>query len=104
MRETAGRSRSRGAHEPPSRVLDGLDADALARRRLARFRTDNDIPRRPDGRPDLSGNYDTGTLTPIQRRPEIGDRKAFTAAEAEQMERAIAAWAAADAKPGDPNR
>ena len=64
----------------------------------------NDVPRRPDGRPDLSGNYDTGTLTPIQRRPEIGDRKAFTAAEAEQMERAIAAWAAADAKPGDPDR
>ena len=64
----------------------------------------NDVPRRPDGRPDLSGNYDTATLTPIQRRPEIGDRKALTPAEAEQMERAVAAWIAADAKPGDPDR
>ena len=26
-----------------------------------------DIPRRPDGRPDLSGTYDTATLTPLQR-------------------------------------
>ncbi len=70
----------------------------------ASFVSANDVPRRPDGRPDLSGNYDTATLTPIQRRPEIGDRKAFTPGEAEQMERAIADWAAADAKPGDPNR
>ena len=28
----------------------------------------NDVPRRPDVRPDLSGTYDVGTLTPIQRR------------------------------------
>jgi hypothetical protein len=64
----------------------------------------NDVPRRPDGRPDLSGNYDTATLTPIQRRPELGERKTLTAAEVEEMERAVAAWTAADAKPGDPNR
>ena len=49
----------------------------------ASFVSANDIPRRPDGRPDLSGNYDTATLTPIQRRPEVGDRRTFTAAEAE---------------------
>ena len=64
----------------------------------------DEIPRRPDGRPDLAGTYDVATLTPIQRRPELGDRKVLTAAEVEQMERAIAAWAEADAKPGDPNR
>ena len=26
-----------------------------------------DIPRTPSGRPDLSGNYDTATVTPLQR-------------------------------------
>ena len=64
----------------------------------------SDVPRRPDGRPDLSGTYDTATLTPIQRRPEIGERRILTPAEAEQMERAVADWSAADAKPGDPDR
>jgi hypothetical protein len=64
----------------------------------------NDVPRRSDGRPDLSGTYDVATLTPIQRRPEMGERKTLTAAEAVQIERAAAAWSLADAKPGDPNR
>jgi hypothetical protein len=64
----------------------------------------NDSQRRPDGKPDLSGNYDTSTLTPVQRKVELGDRRAYTSAEAEQIERAAAAWSAADAKPGDPNR
>jgi hypothetical protein len=64
----------------------------------------NDVPRRPDGRPDLSGNYDVGTLTPIQRRPELGDRLHFTADEAAAIERAAAEWSAADVLPGDPER
>jgi hypothetical protein len=64
----------------------------------------NDTPRRADGRPDLSGNYDVGTLTPIQRQPELGDRLHLTADEAAAIERAAAEWSAADAKPGDPNR
>ena len=40
------------------------------------------IPRTPGGRPDLSGTYDTATLTPLQRPPRFGARGALTAEEA----------------------
>ena len=33
-----------------------------------------DIPRMPDGKPDLSGTYDIATLTPIERSRSFGDR------------------------------
>ena len=42
----------------------------------------NDIPRRPDGRPDLTGTYDIGTLTPVERPPEYGDKLTLTDEEA----------------------
>jgi hypothetical protein len=64
----------------------------------------NDVPRRPDGRPDLAGTYDTATLTPVERKAELGDRLYLTAAEAEAIERAAAAWSEAGSKPSDPNR
>ena len=41
-----------------------------------------DIPRTPDGRPDLSGTYDTATLTLLQRPRQFGDRASLTAEEA----------------------
>jgi hypothetical protein len=41
-----------------------------------------DIPRRPDGRPDLSGTYDIATLTPLQRPSEFGDKLVLTEEEA----------------------
>ena len=41
-----------------------------------------DIPRRPDGRPDLSGTYDIATLTPLQRPAEFGDTLVLTEEEA----------------------
>jgi hypothetical protein len=40
-----------------------------------------DIPRRPDGRPDLSGTYDIATLTPLQRPRRFGDRLTLTEEE-----------------------
>ncbi len=40
-----------------------------------------DIPRTPSGRPDLSGNYDTATVTPLQRPRQFGDRATLTAEE-----------------------
>ncbi|MEE2638764.1 MAG: hypothetical protein VYE68_16195 [Acidobacteriota bacterium] len=46
-----------------------------------------DIPRRPDGRPDLSGTYDVATLTPLQRPAEFGDQLTLSEEEA-------AAWTA----------
>ena len=41
-----------------------------------------DIPRMPDGRPDLSGTYDTATLTPLERRARYGNRLSLTEEEA----------------------
>ena len=53
-----------------------------------------DIPRRPDGRPDLAGTYDIATLTPLERPTELGDVLELTeeeaaafAAEAASLER-----------------
>ena len=40
-----------------------------------------DIPRTPSGRPDLSGTYDTATVTPLQRPRQFGNRATLTAEE-----------------------
>ena len=42
----------------------------------------DDIPRMASGRPDLSGTYDTATVTPLQRPRGFGDRATLTAEEA----------------------
>ena len=42
----------------------------------------DEIPRTASGRPDLSGTYDTATLTPLQRPQGFGDRGTLTAEEA----------------------
>ena len=41
--------------------------------------------RTASGRPDLSGTYDTSTLTPLVRPAALGDRLELTAAEAEEI-------------------
>ncbi|MDP7693190.1 MAG: hypothetical protein QGG89_15250, partial [Vicinamibacterales bacterium] len=41
-----------------------------------------DISRTPSGRPDLSGTYDVGTLTPMQRPTELGEKMSLTEEEA----------------------
>ncbi len=45
-----------------------------------------DIPRTPDGRPDLSGTYDTATLTPLQRPGRFGNQLTLTDEEAASVE------------------
>ena len=45
----------------------------------------SEIPRTASGKPDLSGNYDIATLTPLQRSPEFGNRLFLTLAEAEAL-------------------
>ena len=47
----------------------------------------SEIPRTASGKPDLSGNYDIATLTPLQRSPEFGNRLFLTPAEAEEIRR-----------------
>ena len=39
-------------------------------------------PARRPARPDLSGTYDTSTVTPLQRPREFGDRLTLTREEA----------------------
>ncbi len=46
---------------------------------------DDSIPRTASGRPDLSGNYDAATLTPLERPPQFGDRAFLTPAEAKAI-------------------
>ena len=41
----------------------------------------HEIPRTPEGRPDLSGTYDIATLTPLQRPAKFGERLTLTAEE-----------------------
>jgi len=62
------------------------------------------IPRTPDGRPDLTGIYDTNHITPLERPVQFGDRRALTAEEAAALERGAAERAAKALEPSDPNR
>ena len=61
-----------------------------------------DIPRLSDGKPDLSGYYDTATITPFERR---GSSEEFLSTE--QAERNAAGregWRARELQGSDPNR
>jgi len=57
---------------------------ALSAASLAR-EPGGDIPRRPDGRPDLSGTYDIATLTPVERPVEYGDTLTLSDEEAAEI-------------------
>ena len=59
--------------------------------------TSADIPRTSDGKPDLTGTYDTATVTPVQRPEELGDLLTLT----EEKGREIAAKVAAEKAAGD---
>jgi len=48
----------------------------------------SDLPRTPDGRPDLQGTYDLATMTPLERWP--GDPPFLTKERAEALQRAEA--------------
>ena len=71
---------------------------------LGAAESDDVIPRTPSGRPDLSGNYDISTLTPLQRRPEFGERRAFTADEAAEIQGRAAEREITQNLPSDPER
>ena len=64
----------------------------------------DDIPRRADGRPDLSGTYDIATLTPRERLAEYGERLEFSKEEAAAIEAHWKGNFAKDHAPSDPNR
>ena len=63
-----------------------------------------EVPRRHDGRPDLSGTYNTATLTPLVRPSLYGDRLELTAEEAKAIADTKAERYASDYAPSDPDR
>jgi hypothetical protein len=63
-----------------------------------------DIPRTPDGKPDLSGFFDVATITPMERPEEFGDKLFITPEEAQKIERDRAAAVAKADEASDPNR
>ena len=63
-----------------------------------------EIPRTPDGRPDLSGMYDTATLTPLERPVEFGGNLLLRPEEAESIRKKEAARTARLALPSDGDR
>jgi hypothetical protein len=65
---------------------------------------EDDIARTPGGLPDLSGNYDISTLTPFERDPRFGDRRAFSAEEARDIRQRNATLTETANAPSDPDR
>ena len=64
----------------------------------------DDLPRTPGGEPDFSGNYDIATLTPVQRRPVLGNRLTLTAEEAQAIREQEARNIDARSQASDPTR
>ncbi|HEY8572313.1 hypothetical protein [Phenylobacterium sp.] len=60
-------------------------------------------PRTPFGQPDLQGYWSNSTLTPMTRRPELGERLTFTPEEVKKLEQAVVEEVEAGNKPTDPN-
>lgn len=63
-----------------------------------------DVPRTPDGRPDLSGTYDVATLTPLQRPQAFGDNLFLTPEQAERMQAEERRLMAEGMRRSDPDR
>ena len=60
------------------------------------FAGDYRVPRLPDGTPDLQGVWTNATATPMERSPELGERRAFTEQEAAAISKAAIAAVAGE--------
>ncbi len=60
------------------------------------------VPRTPDGRPDLQGNWSSATLTPFERPRDQGP--VLTWEEVERLEGRAAGYIERVSRPSDPNR
>ncbi len=60
------------------------------------------VPRTPDGRPDLQGNWSSGTLTPLERPQDQGPVLSWE--EGERREGRAAGYIERVSRPSDPNR
>jgi hypothetical protein len=61
-------------------------------------------PRTAEGHPDLTGVYDTATLTPLERPRELGEKRFLTEEEAAAIEESERALTERLALPSDPER
>jgi len=61
-----------------------------------------EIPRTPDGHPDLQGNWTNQTMTPLQRRE--GEGPVYTLEEVAGLEQGYVDRVVRGAQPSDPNR
>ncbi len=62
------------------------------------------VPRTPDGKPDLQGVYNAATLTPVERPDEVKGRLLLTDAEARRISGGEIQRVEARAQPSDPSR
>lgn len=62
------------------------------------------VPRTPDGRPDLQGIWSNGTQMPLQRPPQLGEQRAYSAEEAAAREARATLSEQRNNSPSDPNR
>ena len=65
---------------------------------------EGEVKRAASGRPDLTGNYDAATLTPLQRPEEYGENLFLTREGAEKIEADAAKLRADRHQVSDPNR
>jgi len=66
--------------------------------------THADIQRAADGKPDLTGTYDTATVTPVQRPPALGNTLTLSEERGRQIAAQVAAVKAAGVRSSDPKR
>ena len=60
------------------------------------------VPRTPDGRPDLQGVWDFGSVTPLQRPVALAGKEFLTAEDVSELEARAAARVDRPPRPGDP--
>ncbi|MYJ24337.1 MAG: hypothetical protein F4080_02055, partial [Holophagales bacterium] len=65
---------------------------------------DDGVPRTASGRPDLTGNYNAATVTPLQRPERYGDNLYLSREEATRMEGDMAARIEEESEASDPER
>jgi hypothetical protein len=83
-------------------IVVGADSSSAAGQATASKA--GEIPRTPDGHPDLSGTYDTATLTPLERPERFGEKLFLTAEEAAAIENEELALSEELGEPSDPER
>ncbi len=86
----------------PTRVLLALVLLGLTC--LPTSAAENNLPRTPSGKPDLSGTYDIKTRTPIARSAKYGDDRYMSVEDAKAIEDAMAATKERWFADSDPNR